>query len=64
MYSRIFNGPLNARWKNVADMRLVSREFLAVAPLLLALLVLGIYPAPIMDLANQAVTALVQVFAS
>jgi NADH-quinone oxidoreductase subunit M len=70
MYARIFNGPLNTRWAGshggtaIQDMRIVSREFLAVAPLLIALLVLGIYPAPIMDLANQAVTALVQVFAS
>jgi NADH-quinone oxidoreductase subunit M len=76
MYARIFNGPLNTRWAGnhggtgghggtaIQDMKIVSREFLAVAPLLIALLVLGIYPAPIMDLANQAVTALVQVFAS
>ncbi|MFL5801854.1 MAG: NuoM family protein [Roseiflexaceae bacterium] len=63
MYSRIFNGPLNTRWSGVADMRVVSREFLAAAPLLVALLVLGVYPAPIMDLANQAATALVNVFA-
>jgi NADH-quinone oxidoreductase subunit M len=63
MYARIFNGPLNTRWSGLADMRIVSREFLAAAPLLVALLVLGVYPAPIMDLANQAATALVNVFA-
>lgn len=62
MYSRIFNGPLNTRWSNLTDMRVASREFLAAAPLLLALLALGIYPAPIMDLANQAATQLVAVF--
>jgi NADH-quinone oxidoreductase subunit M len=62
MYARIFNGPLNTRWSDLADMRVVSREFLAAAPLLAALLVLGVYPAPIMDLANQAATALVNVF--
>jgi NADH-quinone oxidoreductase subunit M len=65
MYARIFNGPLNPRWAGEhapADMRIVSREFLAAAPLLLALLILGIYPAPIMDLTNQAATALVTVF--
>jgi NADH-quinone oxidoreductase subunit M len=43
-------------------MRIVSREFLAAGPLLVVLLILGIYPAPIMDLANQAATALVAVF--
>src|SRR5262245_27906749 len=69
MYARIFNGPLNGRWVGghgeaaIPDMQIVSREFLAAAPLLVALLVLGVYPAPIMDLANQAVTALVNVFA-
>jgi NADH-quinone oxidoreductase subunit M len=65
MYARIFNGPLNPRWAGEqapTDMRIVSREFLAAAPLLIALLILGIYPAPIMDLANQAATALVAVF--
>ncbi|MFN8567503.1 MAG: hypothetical protein U0Z44_08285 [Kouleothrix sp.] len=30
--------------------------------MLLLLLILGIYPAPIMDLANQTATALVNVF--
>src|SRR5262245_9602682 len=65
MYSRIFNGPLNPRWAGEqapADMRIVSREFLAAAPLLIALLILGIYPAPIMDLTNYTATALVNVF--
>ncbi|MBK9711601.1 MAG: NADH-quinone oxidoreductase subunit M [Kouleothrix sp.] len=62
MYARIFNGPLNERWRGLADMRVSSREFLAVAPLLIALLLLGIYPAPIMDLANATATALVNVF--
>jgi NADH-quinone oxidoreductase subunit M len=62
MYARIFNGPLNTRWSGLADMRVASREFLAAAPLLVALLALGIYPAPIMDLANQAATALAAVF--
>jgi NADH-quinone oxidoreductase subunit M len=63
MYSRIFNGPLNRRWSDLADMRVASGEFLAAAPLLVALLILGVYPAPIMDLANQAATQLVNVFA-
>jgi NADH-quinone oxidoreductase subunit M len=65
MYGRIFNGPLNPRWSGVAgvrDMRVLSLEFLAAAPLLAALLILGVYPAPIMDLANQAATALATVF--
>lgn len=62
MYGRIFNGPLNTRWQDLRDMRLVSRESLAALPLLIVLLILGVYPAPIMDLANQAATALANVF--
>jgi NADH-quinone oxidoreductase subunit M len=68
MYARIFNGPLNPRWDRghggtaLKDMRVVSREFLAAAPLLILLLILGIYPAPIMDLTNFAATALASVF--
>ena len=65
MYARIFNGPLNPRWAGEqapGDMQIVSREFLAAGPLLVALLILGVYPAPIMDLANHAATALVTVF--
>jgi NADH-quinone oxidoreductase subunit M len=61
-YARIFNGPLNQRWRDLADMRVASREFLAAAPLVILLLILGIYPAPIMDLANYAATALANVF--
>jgi NADH-quinone oxidoreductase subunit M len=63
MYGRIFNGPLNTRWAHVPDMRVASREFLAAAPLLIALLALGVYPAPIMDLTNHAATALTSIFA-
>ena len=71
MYARIFNGPLNSRWAGgsgghggaaIQDMRVMSREFLAVAPLLAALIVLGIYPAPIMNLVNATATALATVF--
>ncbi|HEX9370127.1 MAG TPA: NADH-quinone oxidoreductase subunit M [Roseiflexaceae bacterium] len=62
MYARIFNGPLNERWRSLPDMRVASREFLAAAPLLIALLILGVYPAPIMDLVNSTATALVNVF--
>jgi len=71
MYARIFNGPLNPRWAGgsgghggaaIQDMRVMSREFLAVAPLLAALIALGVYPAPIMNLVNATATALATVF--
>lgn len=60
MYQRIFNGPLNERWRGVADL---SRfEMLTALPLLALLLVFGVYPALLLDLANGAVTALVGSF--
>lgn len=61
MYGQIFHGKANER-SAMPDMRLAGREFLAVAPLLIALLILGVYPAPIMDLSNRTATALVEVF--
>jgi NADH-quinone oxidoreductase subunit M len=57
MYGAIFHGPLPANASN-ADIRPFSREFLAVAPLIVLLLVLGIYPTLILDLSNQAATLL------
>jgi NADH-quinone oxidoreductase subunit M len=61
MYGQMFHGQTNER-STMPDMRLAGREFLAVAPLLIALLILGIYPAPIMDLSNQTATVLARVF--
>lgn len=54
MFGQIFHGPPAAE-RQAADLPVMSREFLAVIPLLLALLALGLWPAIIMDLSNQAV---------
>ena len=60
IYQRIFNGPLDERWRGVTDL---SRfEMLTALPLLALLLVFGVYPALILDLANGTVTALVSSF--
>jgi NADH-quinone oxidoreductase subunit M len=60
MFGQIFHG---ARQEPGApDMQLMSAEFLAAAPLLALLLLLGVYPAPLMDLSNWAATALAAVF--
>lgn len=64
LYSKVFNGPLNPQLANTSDLPIASREFMAIAPLIVILIILGLYPAPIMDLANQTITALVRVFAS
>jgi len=57
MYGAIFHGPLPANASS-NDIRPLSREFLAVLPLIIMLLVLGIYPTLILDLSNQAATLL------
>jgi NADH-quinone oxidoreductase subunit M len=64
MFQNLCNGPLDERLRDVAgpDIRLGSYEALAVGPLLLLLLVLGIYPAPLMSLANAAAIALSNAF--
>ncbi|HEU4322440.1 MAG TPA: NADH-quinone oxidoreductase subunit M [Roseiflexaceae bacterium] len=62
MYGRIFHGPADERLSRLPDLRIASREFLAAGPLLVLLLALGLYPAPLLDISNQAAAALAQVF--
>ncbi len=60
MFQRIFLGPLNQRWKALPDLN--PLEFWTMAPLLALLLALGLYPAPIMELANATASQMVSVF--
>jgi NADH-quinone oxidoreductase subunit M len=66
MFQHIFLGPLNPRWSAKAgnqqppDLR--PAEFWTAAPLLALLLLLGVYPAPILNLSNTTATYLVNVF--
>lgn len=61
MYGQVFHDAPTER-SALPDMRLAGREFLAVAPLLALLLMLGVYPAPLMDLSNWTATALAEIF--
>lgn len=54
MFGQIFYGPLAARWREQAPADISTGEFLTVAPLLVLLLIFGLYPAPIMALTNTA----------
>jgi len=54
MYQRMMTGPVKDGNDNLRDMR--PREMLVVAPLIALLLVLGIYPKPVLDVVNPAVT--------
>jgi NADH-quinone oxidoreductase subunit M len=50
-------GPFNERWATLTDMN--RREVITLAPLIFFMLIFGVYPAPILDLINQAVVSIV-----
>ncbi len=54
---RIFLGPLNQRWASLAD--LDRREAISLVPLAALMLVFGVYPRPLLDVINVAMTTLV-----
>jgi NADH-quinone oxidoreductase subunit M len=53
LYQRTMTGPLRADNEKITD--LVPRELAVVGPLLALVLVLGIYPKPMLDIVNPAV---------
>ncbi|MCP2294256.1 NADH-quinone oxidoreductase subunit M [Nocardia amikacinitolerans] len=53
MYQRMMTGPVKKGNENLHD--LVPRELLVVAPLIAALLFLGLYPKPVLDFIDPAV---------
>ncbi len=53
---RIFLGPLVERWKALPDMNL--RETLTLAPLVILVVVLGVYPAPILGMMGKSLELL------
>jgi NADH-quinone oxidoreductase subunit M len=55
---RVFNGPLNQRWTKLPD--LTTTERLLLAPALVLMLVLGVYPQALLGSVNSTVSAMVQ----
>ncbi|VBA54471.1 NADH-quinone oxidoreductase subunit M [Mycobacterium attenuatum] len=53
LYQRVMTGPVAKGNERIGD--LVGREMIVVTPLIALLLVLGVYPKPILDLINPAV---------
>ncbi len=53
---RIFLGPANPRWSGLAD--LDARELVALAPLAAVMVVFGIYPRPLLDIINVAMSTI------
>ena len=60
MFMRVFLGPLNEEHKALPDMNL--RERLTLLPLCVLVIVLGIYPAPILSLMGATVAKLLTLF--
>jgi len=58
LLQRVFNGPLNERWKSLPD--LTASERLVVVPAVLLMFVLGIYPQLITAFTSVTVTRLVE----
>jgi NADH-quinone oxidoreductase subunit M len=53
----VLHGPLNARWQgHLTDMTL--REMMVIAPLMILMLILGVWPAWLLDVINRAVAFL------
>jgi NADH-quinone oxidoreductase subunit M len=60
MYKRVFFGPLsNPKNEKLQDAK--GRELVALIPLVALVVILGIYPKPILDPVNKSVTALVEI---
>lgn len=53
LYQRVMTGPVAKGNEGIGD--LVPRELVVVAPLIALLLVLGVYPKPVLDVINPAV---------
>lgn len=52
MLQRLLLGPLNEKWKNLPEIN--TREIITLVPLLIIVLVLGIYPKLALDIINPA----------
>ena len=61
MFQRIFFGEANRRWSGLPD--LTGREASVLLPLLALLIFFGVYPMPLMSIANETATAVVRFFA-
>jgi NADH-quinone oxidoreductase subunit M len=53
MYQRVAGGPVRDRVAGMNDLR--PRELLAVSPLIAAIIFVGVYPQPVLDIINPAV---------
>ncbi len=57
-YQKVFQGPLNPKYANLADMTL--REKLMLWPLAIIIVILGVYPRLYLDLVNPSINTLAE----
>ena len=55
-YQRVFLGKLNEKYKALPEISM--REMFTLAPLALIVIVLGVYPSPLLNLLNVSLTSL------
>ncbi|MFA6028844.1 MAG: NADH-quinone oxidoreductase subunit M [Elusimicrobiota bacterium] len=60
MLQKVFLGPLNEKWADLPDMN--ARELIAVVPLAVLTLLLGVWPRLILDLMDPTLSALARLF--
>ncbi len=58
MIQRVFLGELNVQWRALKDMD--AGELAAIVPLCVIMLLVGLYPAPIIDMINTSMQGLIQ----
>jgi NADH-quinone oxidoreductase subunit M len=60
-FQRVFLGNLKEKWSSLKD--LTFREYAMLVPLSLIVIFLGVYPAPMLNLMNASVNAMVKFMA-
>jgi NADH-quinone oxidoreductase subunit M len=59
MIKKVFLGPFNTKWENLSDMNV--RELLTITPLIVLMIVLGVFPALALEPMNATLTHLVEI---
>ncbi|OHB72639.1 MAG: oxidoreductase [Planctomycetes bacterium RBG_16_43_13] len=60
-YQKIFLGPLNEKYANISDVN--GRELFTLLPLAALIVILGVFPSPILDMISGSLNELVKVMA-
>ncbi len=57
---RLFYGPLNEKWKGLADMNAI--EYVSLVPLMALTILFGVYPPIILDMINKSIVFILNTF--